>query len=111
MPVRIDEESGLEWCEYHYDRIKHFLCVYHRETCCRVCCDLFHSKENCNIMDIYEQEDMHGFLNDFFKKTAVPNDALKNGNYPQNEMTDFLNNQQNKQNDEGYFEDEAELEG
>jgi len=62
-------------------------------------------------MDIYEQEDMHGFLNDFFKKTAVPNDALKNGNYPQNEMTDFLNNQQNKQNDEGYFEDEAELEG
>jgi len=54
MPVRIDEESGLEWCEYHYDRIKHFLCVYHRVTCCRVCCDLAHTKENCNIIDIYD---------------------------------------------------------
>lgn len=59
-------------------------------------------------MDIYEQEDMHGFLNEFFKKTAAANDILKTENYLQNEMTDFLGNQPNKPNDEGYFEDEAE---
>ncbi|KAL4435392.1 hypothetical protein ABPG74_022875 [Tetrahymena malaccensis] len=68
MPVRIDEESGLEWCEYHYDRIKHFLCMYHKETCCRVCGELLHAKNECQVMDLYEVEDMHAFLNDFYKK-------------------------------------------
>lgn len=67
---RIDEETGLEICEYHTDRIKHFFCMTHRDTSCRVCSEILHQKQDCMIVDLYEIEDMHGFLGEFAQNAA-----------------------------------------
>lgn len=41
----VDPESGLEFCEFHNDRVKHFFCMKHKATCCRVCSEMIHSKK------------------------------------------------------------------
>ncbi|EGR28127.1 hypothetical protein IMG5_182800, partial [Ichthyophthirius multifiliis] len=86
MPPRVDEETGLEWCEYHYDRIKHFLCIDHKQTCCRVCHEIFHNKPDCGTIDLYEVDDMHAFLTEFYKKNRIEqNGEMKNGEQQQND--------------------------
>ena len=44
MPM-VDPESGLEFCEFHNDRVKHFFCMKHKVTCCRVCSEMIHQKK------------------------------------------------------------------
>lgn len=44
MPM-VDPESGLEFCEFHNDRVKHFFCMKHKVTCCRMCFEMIHQKK------------------------------------------------------------------
>ena len=50
---RIDKDTGLELCESHYDRIKHFFCMAHRDSCCRMCSEILHNKNDCMVVDLY----------------------------------------------------------
>lgn len=70
--ARIDEETGLEWCEYHMDRVKHFFCMSCQVTSCRICTEVLHSKNTCSVVDLYELEDMHGFIKNF---TQIKDDS------------------------------------
>jgi len=58
------QESDLEYCDIHTDRVKHFLCLSHKNICCRVCREILHAKEECVVVDLYETEDVPGVLNE-----------------------------------------------
>jgi hypothetical protein len=58
-----EEENELEACEYHFERIKHFYCLTHKVTCCRVCGEVMHSKGKCNLVDLYEVDDFEALIN------------------------------------------------
>ena len=45
--IKIDKETGLQLCEYHGDRIKHFFCMTHKVSCCRNCVEILHSEIEC----------------------------------------------------------------
>lgn len=63
-----DQKDGqdIDWenCDYHADRIKHFYCTSHQNLCCRVCKDVMHSRQECMVVDLYETDDIQGFLNE-----------------------------------------------
>jgi hypothetical protein len=58
------QEPDLEYCDIHTDRVKHFLCLSHKNICCRVCREILHSKEECVVVDLYETDDVPGGLGD-----------------------------------------------
>ncbi len=58
------EIPDLDYCEYHTDRVKHFFCMAHKTMCCRVCGEMMHSKGGCALIDLYEVDDIEGFLNE-----------------------------------------------
>ena len=49
-------------CEKHLDRVQHFYCAFHRITSCRQCCEKNHTEPQCIIVELYDVEDVVGFL-------------------------------------------------
>lgn len=39
--------------------------MVHKVTCCRACSEMMHAKNDCVVVDLYEIEDVHGFLAEF----------------------------------------------
>ncbi|CAK83231.1 unnamed protein product (macronuclear) [Paramecium tetraurelia] len=101
---QVDPDSGLEFCEFHNDRVKHFFCMKHKVTCCRVCSEMIHQKKDCIVVDLYEIEDVPAFLNEAYK--------LNQENNCQNQNIEFLPDDDNNFNDddlEGEFAQDESL--
>ena len=47
-----------KFCADHPDRIKHFYCSNHKTIFCRECIKLFHSDDECFVVDLYEIQRM-----------------------------------------------------
>ncbi|CAD8203671.1 unnamed protein product [Paramecium octaurelia] len=64
---QVDSDSGLEFCEFHTDRVKHFFCMKHKVTCCRICSEMIHQRKDCIVVDLYEIEDVPQFLKEAYQ--------------------------------------------
>ena len=58
----LEGDDFWKYCEVHQDRIKHFYCVGCREMGCRACTETYHLKSTCGIVELYDVEDVNGFL-------------------------------------------------
>eukprot|EP01016_Furgasonia_blochmanni_P034020 TRINITY_DN3622_c0_g1_i3.p2 TRINITY_DN3622_c0_g1~~TRINITY_DN3622_c0_g1_i3.p2 ORF type:complete len:254 (+),score=40.50 TRINITY_DN3622_c0_g1_i3:192-953(+) len=70
--------TELDYCEYHYDRVKHFFCITHKTSCCRVCMEMVHSKPTCQNVDLYEIEDIDALMREVERPTKI-NNYMDNG--------------------------------
>ena len=59
---QIEEKFSI--CKYHPERIGHYFCITERQLGCRNCMEMFHADENCQIIDLYEIEDVDRFFED-----------------------------------------------
>ena len=46
------------FCDEHPERVKHFYCSNHKTIFCRECIKLFHSDDDCFVVDLYEIQRM-----------------------------------------------------
>lgn len=49
-----EEEIEDKLCEMHKDRVKHFYCSNHQTIFCREWIRLYHTDEDCFVVDLYE---------------------------------------------------------
>ncbi|KRX00628.1 Armadillo-type fold [Pseudocohnilembus persalinus] len=95
----IDEETGLEFCQIHFERIKHFFCGGHQETCCRVCSEYQH--QNCQIIDLYDVGNIQEFLQQY---------GQYKGNQGEQENDDEDNDDDNDNDDNDDDDDDDDYE-
>lgn len=54
-----DESSMVDkFCLEHPERVKHFYCSNHKTIFCRECIKLYHSDDECFVVDLYEIQRM-----------------------------------------------------
>ena len=70
-----DEEKREEYeylqCIKHGERYRHFICLTDNNLLCRLCAENSHAKEECDVVDLYEIEDVVDFLR---KRNLLPVD-------------------------------------
>ncbi len=57
----MQESCEFETCELHHSELKHYFCVDHRNLFCKHCANLYHTKEKCRVVDVYEIEEDEDF--------------------------------------------------
>ena len=64
------DEPEYGFCDTHSDRVRHFICFYHKDLCCRVCVEKNHTTANCNVADLYEmnQSLVKDIIANFFER-------------------------------------------
>lgn len=71
-------------CEKHQERVQHFYCAFHKVTACRVCCEKHHLEPQCLIVELYDVEDMVGFLSQIWDLDFNQNEYQFNDEDPEN---------------------------
>ena len=56
------QDIEWEYCNYHTDRVKHFYYTTYSNLCCRVCTEVIHARPECQIVDLYETDDVQAFM-------------------------------------------------